>query len=189
MTTSNQHMIWVDLETTDLEPSKGEILELGLTMTTPQLEIEKERSWILKFDKIDLGHVNDWCLKQHFLSGLLPLSLASNSSVGEVQDDALNTLRMWGVGKGEHPMCGASVHFDRSWLKADLPQLEAWFTYRNIDVSTVGGLARLWYPSAVDFKDRGLHRVTPDNQDAIARLRFYIEEGVITGPGVPLVLA
>lgn len=177
-----EHLIWVDLETTDLETHRGNILELGLTMTTADLMIEKERSWILKFEKGDLGNVNDWCLKQHFLSGLLPLCMASDNSIGEVQDDALNTLRTWGLSKGEQAMCGASVHFDRAWLKVYMPQLENWFTYRNIDVSTITGLARLWHPETVDFKDRGLHRVTPDNQDAIARLRYYIEEDIIAGP-------
>ena len=180
------NLIWVDTETTGLDPEHGWLLELGITMTTPDLEILKERSWIFSFEKMNLGEVDDWPLKQHFLSGLFPLCLISDNSIGEIQDDALNTLRSWTESGTEeqYPMCGASVHFDRVWLKHHMPSLEAWFHYRNIDVSTVRGLCGLWWPDADHFRGQDTHRVTSDNRDAITSLIYYRELGFILGAKV-----
>lgn len=173
--------VWVDLETTHLEPYRGHIWELGLIITDTQLNELARESWVIKADREKLGHVSDWSLEQHAKSGLLREALASKWTAESAEREALIWLhgRTNWIGDGKVPMAGASVHFDRAWLKVQMPQLEKWFYYGNLDVSSVEKLANAWWPELPTWKDRGLHRVQPDNEDAINELRYYLTNGVL----------
>ena len=115
-------------------------------------------------------------------SGLLPECFKSKWSLRSAQSEALIWLnnKTEFIADGRVPMCGASVHFDRAWLKLHMPELERWFHYGNLDVSSVEKIARLWHPEIPEWRDRGLHRVEPDNEDAISELKFYLEHRVLT---------
>ena len=177
-------LVWVDIETTHLEPKKGSIWEVGLIITDGHLNEVNRASWVLHGDRENLGRVSDWSLVQHAKSGLLLEALQSNLVAQACESEALTWLQSrtdWKL-RGKVPMAGASVHFDRAWLQYHMPTLEAWFYYGNLDVSSVEKLARLWWPELPQWEDRGLHRAQPDNEDAIAELRYYATNGVLVQP-------
>lgn len=177
-------LMWLDLETTHLDPKKGAIWELGMILTSGDLTELNRASWVLKADRENLGRVSDWSLVQHAKSGLMLEALQSTYTVQAVEAEALHWAQSrteWTL-DGKVPMAGASIHFDRAWLKEWMPKLEAWFYYGNFDVSSIEKLARLWHPETPQWEDRGLHRSQPDNEDAIAELRYYVAQHIITGP-------
>jgi len=178
------YLAWVDIETTHLEPNKGSIWELGIILTDGRLNELNRASWVLRADRENLGRVSDWSLVQHAKSGLLIEALASGLDAQTCAAEAVKWLGSrsdWQT-EGTVPMAGASVHFDRAWLKHHMPKLEAWFYYGNLDVSSVEKLARLWWPEVPQWEDRGLHRAQVDNEDAIEELRYYVERGVLVRP-------
>lgn len=177
-------LVWLDIETTHLEPKKGSIWEVGLIITDGHLNEINRASWVLHADRENLGRVSDWSLVQHAKSGLLLEALESGLDAQTCATEAVRWLgsRTDWLPSGKVPMAGASVHFDRAWLKYHMPALEEWFYYGNLDVSSVEKLARLWWPEIPQWEDRGLHRAQPDNEDAIAELRYYVTNGVLARP-------
>jgi len=169
--------VWLDLETTGLDPAKEQILELGLLITGSDLRGFHDplrRSWPIHQSSAILGGMDDWCLRQHGKSGLIADCAKAKESLTDVKWAALRYLdEVCPNLRGKIPMAGCSIHFDRAFLKAQAPELEAWFYYGNLDVSAVEKLARLWYPNLPEWHGRELHRVDPDNEDAIAELSYY----------------
>jgi oligoribonuclease len=178
-------MVWVDVETTGLNPFGGWLLEVGMIITAADLHQIARKSWILKFNREYMSEIADEALKMHTSSGLLFEAMASHETLAS----ATLSMREWldsRVGYSamkEMPMAGSTVQFDRAWLAHHLPLVEERFHYRHIDVSTLKNLARLWYPELLKWTgDRKLHRALPDLEDSITELDYYRRHVFAGGP-------
>lgn len=166
------YMVWLDLETTGLNPLEHRILELGLVVSDVNLNILATKAWVIRQGT---PHIADEFVREmHTRSGLLAeLGSPSSTPIMEVEREAIDWLREQGIDKGKYPMCGSSIQFDRKFTGLHLPTLDAFFHYRNIDVSTLKELLPLWFtfpPAPMPNKD---HRTVSDIRHSIAELRHY----------------
>ncbi len=171
-----QNLIWIDLEMTGLEPDSDVILEIATIVTDAQLNVLAEGpSLVIHQSDAVLDNMNAWCIEQHGKSGLTQRVRASRISEAEAERQTLEFLRQW-VPERSSPMCGNSIGQDRRFLVRYMPQLEAFFHYRNLDVSTVKELAARWAPAVKDaFVKQGSHLALDDIRESIAELRHYRE--------------
>jgi oligoribonuclease len=171
-----QNLIWIDLEMTGLDPETDVIIEMASIVTDAQLNILAEGPALVihQSDEI-LANMNPWCIEQHGKSGLTQRVRDSRLSEAEAERQTLEFLAQW-VPAGVSPMCGNSIGQDRRFLARYMPQLEAFFHYRNVDVSTLKELAARWAPQVRDaFKKESSHLALDDIRDSIAELRHYRE--------------
>ncbi|MDP4556321.1 oligoribonuclease [Halomonas meridiana] len=177
-------LVWIDLEMTGLEPDKERIIEVATLITDAQLNVVAEGPVIaVKQPDSLLAGMDDWNQKTHGESGLVARVKASTIETQEAERQTLDFLRQYVVA-GSSPMCGNSIHQDRRFLEREMPDLWAFFHYRNLDVSTVKELAKRWNPGAlVGFKKQNAHLAMDDIKESIAELAHYrrtflrIEEG------------
>lgn len=177
-------LVWIDLEMTGLEPDKERIIEVATLITDAQLNVVAEGPVIaVKQPDSLLAGMDDWNQKTHGESGLVARVKASTIETKEAERQTLDFLRQYVVA-GSSPMCGNSIHQDRRFLEREMPDLWAFFHYRNLDVSTVKELAKRWNPGAlVGFKKQNAHLAMDDIKESIAELAHYrrtflrIEEG------------
>jgi oligoribonuclease len=166
-------LIWVDLEMTGLEPETDVILEAVVVVTNAELEeLAVSETFVIHQPDSVLDSMNAWCVEQHGKSGLTRASRASHLSTDAVQE-ALLAFVAQHAKAGEAPLCGNSVHQDRAFLKRHMPELEAFFHYRNVDVSTLKELVRRWYPAIPRFEKPETHRALDDVRASLAELRHY----------------
>ncbi|MBK7542769.1 MAG: oligoribonuclease [Candidatus Competibacteraceae bacterium] len=171
---SPDNLIWIDLEMTGLNTQTDRIIEIATIVTDSQLAILAEGP-MLAIHQSDamLAAMDDWNQKQHGESGLIERVRASTTDEGEAERLTLEFLS-WHVPKGKSPMCGNSICQDRRFLARCMPELEAYFHYRNLDVSTLKELARRWYPEqGKGFNKSSTHLALQDIRDSIEELRFY----------------
>ncbi|MCG9697499.1 oligoribonuclease [Shewanella sp. Isolate11] len=174
MAADETNLIWVDLEMTGLEPSVDRIIEIATIVTDKELNILAEGP-VLAIKQSDelLAAMDDWNQQHHGASGLIDRVKASNISEQQAIEQTIAFLSQY-VPKGVSPMCGNSIGQDRRFLNRYMPELEDYFHYRNIDVSTVKELVRRWQPEVMDgFKKQGTHQALVDIQESIAELQFY----------------
>ena len=172
---SPDNLIWIDLEMTGLAPQTDRIIEIATIITDSQLNILAEGPVLaIHQDDATLAAMDDWNQKQHGASGLIARIRASAVDEREAETRTLEFLRVY-VPKGQSPMCGNSICQDRRFLARWMPELEAYFHYRNLDVSTVKELARRWYPEKMlrGFSKTSTHLALQDIRDSIEELRFY----------------
>jgi oligoribonuclease len=173
---SPENLIWIDLEMTGLDTQSDSIIEIATVVTDSQLTILAEGPVLaIRQSETVLAAMDDWNRNQHGKSGLL--ERVRTSSIG-LQEAELQTLRFVSryVPKVKSPMCGNSICQDRRFLARCMPELEAYFHYRNLDVSTVKELARRWYPDlAKGFSKSSSHLALQDVRDSIGELRYYRE--------------
>jgi oligoribonuclease len=164
-----ENLIWIDLEMTGLDP-----LEDRTIVTDKNLKIIEEGPTLaIKQSDEMLAGMDEWCTTQHGKSGLT--DRVKNSSVSEATAEAV-TLAFLDkyVPRGRSPMCGNSICQDRRFLARWMPELEEFFHYRNLDVSTLKELARRWAPEIYDgFDKESSHLAMDDIKDSIAELRYY----------------
>lgn len=174
MTEPTQNLIWIDLEMTGLDCDNDRILEIATLVTDKNLNTLAEGPVLaIHQDERTLAHLDDWNLKHHGESGLLDRVRASRISESEAEASTLAFLRAW-VAPGVSPMCGNSVCQDRRFLARAMPQLETYFHYRNLDVSTVKELAARWAPEVKEsFKKKNCHQALEDIRESIAELHHY----------------
>jgi oligoribonuclease len=171
---SSDHLIWIDLEMTGLKPEFDVIIEIATVVTDRNLEViaEGPNLAIHQPDEV-LATMDEWNTKQHGASGLTARVKASPISTAMAEQRTLAFLTPL-VTAGASPMCGNSICQDRRFLARQMPQLERFFHYRNLDVSTLKELARRWAPSVAEsFSKTGAHLALADIQESIRELRHY----------------
>ncbi len=176
MKPDDNHLVWLDLEMTGLEPSQDRIIEIATLVTDTHLEVMAEGPVIaIHQPEAVLAAMDDWNREHHGASGLLQRVRASDRDEGGAERETLAFLAAW-VPAGKSPLCGNSICQDRRFLARSMPQLEAWFHYRNLDVSSLKILAQRWAPAVADaFKKQSAHRALDDIRESIAELRHYRE--------------
>jgi len=171
-----QNLIWIDLEMTGLNPDSDVIIEMATIVTDSQLNVLAEGPVIAvhQSDEI-LAGMDEWNTRQHGGSGLTQRVRESLIQTAEAEALTLAFLEQW-VPKGKSPICGNSICQDRRFLYRHMPTLEAYFHYRNLDVSTLKELAARWSPEIMSgFKKGGTHLALDDIRESIAELRYYRE--------------
>lgn len=168
------NLIWIDLEMTGLEPEHNVIIEIATIVTDGELNTLAEGPVIaVHQDDIVLDEMDDWNQHHHGVSGLIDRVKHSLVSVSEAEQQTLEFLRQW-VPLGASPMCGNSICQDRRFMARSMPELEAYFHYRNLDVSTLKELVKRWAPHKMEgFSKKGTHQALDDIRESIAELQYY----------------
>jgi Oligoribonuclease (3''->5'' exoribonuclease) len=155
---SDKNLIWIDLEMTGLEPKEHRIIEIATVVTDSELNVLAEGPVIaIQTAQEDLDKMDEWCVTTHGNSGLTQRIKESVISMRDAEQQTIEFLSQY-VPKGKSPMCGNSICQDRRFLVEQMPELEAFFHYRNLDVSTLKELAVRWAPTVYQgFKKSGSH--------------------------------
>jgi len=166
--------VWLDLEMTGLSPERDRILELAMVVTDGELQVVAEAPvWVVHQSDAALAGMDAWNTATHGRSGLVDRVRAATASEVEVEAAALAWLRQQLPARSS-PMCGNSIGQDRRFLALHMPQLEAFFHYRNIDVSTLKELSRSWYPAQfAAFRKKTRHEALADVYESIDEARYY----------------
>lgn len=174
MTVSATNLIWVDMEMTGLNPLEHKVIEIASIVTDSQLNVLAEGPVIaIHQDDATLAAMDEWCTTTHTGSGLVDRVRQSRIDERQASEQTLEFVRQW-LPEGVSPMCGNSIGQDRRFMSLHLPELEAFFHYRNIDVSTIKELARRWRPELLDgVKKTGTHLALDDIRESIEELRHY----------------
>ena len=171
---SGDYLVWIDLEMTGLKPESDSIIEIATVVTDRDLAIVADGPVLAIHQPEEvLARMDDWNQRQHGASGLVARVRASRVTVAEAQQRTLEFLAAL-VTPGSSPMCGNSICQDRRFLARCMPDLERFFHYRNLDVSTLKELARRWAPAVSDgFVKQGTHLAHADIHESIRELRHY----------------
>lgn len=177
MAQNPDNLIWIDLEMTGLDSQNDRIIEIATVVTDSELNVLAEGPVLaIHQDDSILAAMDDWNKNQHGGSGLIERVRASQTDEGQAEHRTLAFLERY-VPKNHSPMCGNSICQDRRFLARCMPELEAWFHYRNLDVSTLKELAKRWYPGAIKrFPKESSHLALDDIYDSINELRYYREQ-------------
>ncbi|NML46770.1 oligoribonuclease [Ramlibacter sp. G-1-2-2] len=173
---SDQNLVWLDCEMTGLDPERDRLIEIAVVVTGPNLEPRIEGP-VLAIHQSDaqLDLMDNWNKGTHGKSGLTDRVRASTMTEAQAEQQVLAFVQQY-VPKQSSPMCGNSISQDRRFLVKYMPKLEAWFHYRNLDVSTLKELAKRWRPEVYSsFKKRQLHTALADVHESIAELVHYRE--------------
>ncbi len=176
MSEKSSNLIWIDLEMTGLDTFADEIIEIATLVTDAQLNLIAEGpSLAIHQPDSVLAAMDEWNTRQHGQSGLTERVRASRLSTGEAEVQTLAFLAEH-VDPKASPMCGNSICQDRRFLARLMPDLEAFFHYRNLDVSTLKELARRWAPGVcAGFQKTSSHLAMDDIRDSVNELRYYRE--------------
>jgi oligoribonuclease len=170
----SSRLIWIDLEMTGLKPDTDHIIEIATVVTDKHLNVLAEGP-VLAIHQPDsvLEAMDDWNRRQHGSSGLAARVRASNVTVEQAERQTVEFLTPW-VDPGVSPMCGNSICQDRRFMAREMPQLERYFHYRNLDVSTLKELARRWAPEVfTGLQKNATHLALDDIHDSIRELAHY----------------
>jgi oligoribonuclease len=179
---NDDSLIWIDLEMTGLQPDTDTIIEIATLVTDSSLRLIAEGPVLaIHQDEVTLARMDDWNQRQHGSSGLLARVRASRVTLAQAEETTLEFLRAHVVA-GSSPMCGNSICQDRRFMARLMPRLEAFFHYRNLDVSTVKELARRWAPEvAAAFTKEGTHLALDDIRESVRELQYYREHLFLPG--------
>ncbi len=182
MAQNDTHLVWVDMEMSGLDPDKDVVLEVALVVTDKDLNLVEEGP-VLVVHQSDavLDGMDNWNKGTHGKSGLIDKVKSSPLSEADVEMQMIEFMKQH-VGERKSPMCGNSICQDRRFMARHLPGLEAYFHYRNLDVSTLKELAARWRPDLKDgFKKANNHTALADIQESIEELRYYREHFIRMG--------
>lgn len=180
---SADHLIWIDLEMTGLNPDSDRIIEIATIVTDKHLTVLAEGPALaIHQSEATLALMDEWNQKQHGGSGLIQRVRDSRIDEPAAQAQTLQFLQNW-VEAGRSPMCGNSICQDRRFLARHMPDLEKFFHYRNLDVSTLKELALRWAPAIGRMlKKSSTHLALDDVRDSIRELEFYREHFLRVAP-------
>ncbi len=175
-TASENNLIWIDLEMTGLDPERDRIIEIATLVTDADLNILAEGPVIAVHQSAEqMALMDEWNVRTHTGSGLTERVSQSQYDDRAAELATLEFLKQW-VPANASPICGNSIGQDRRFLYKYMPELEEWFHYRAVDVSTLKELARRWKPEILPgFKKAGTHQALDDIRESVAELRYYRE--------------
>ena len=182
------NLIWIDLEMTGLCTQNDTIIEIATVVTDRFLnELAEGPVLAIRQSQETMDGMDEWNTRQHGESGLIGRVLESEIDAREAEAATIAFLEKW-VDEGVSPMCGNSICQDRRFLAREMPQLEAFFHYRNLDVSTLKILAQQWAPGiAKGFVKESAHLALSDIRDSIEELEWYrdnlFDSSVLVQPG------
>lgn len=177
MSFSDKNLIWIDLEMTGLDPDSHKIIEIATIVTDAELNVLAQGPVLAIYQpEIELAKMDDWCTNTHTKSGLVDRVKQSQITEEDAVKQTIEFLSKW-VPSGSSPICGNSVGQDRRFLYRHMPDLEQFFHYRTVDVSTIKELVNRWQPEILkEFKKQGTHLALDDIIESINELRFYREK-------------
>jgi oligoribonuclease len=176
MTLNENHLIWLDMEMTGLDPEKERIIEVAVVVTDAQLEVVAEGP-VLVIHQSDelLDGMDAWNKGTHGRSGLIDKVKASTITEAQAEEQLLAFLSQY-VPPGKSPLCGNTISQDRRFMFAYMPRFEEFFHYRNLDVSTLKELCRRWKPEVYKgFQKKSKHEALADIYESIDELKYYRE--------------
>jgi oligoribonuclease len=170
------NLVWLDMEMTGLVPETDRIIEFAMVVTDSNLAVVAESpAWVVHQTDAVLAGMDEWNQKTHGRSGLIDRVRVSTATEASVEAEALAFVKSH-VPERISPMCGNSICQDRRFMARYMPKLEAWFHYRNLDVSTLKELCKRWNPVlAKGFQKRGSHTALADIYESIDELKYYRE--------------
>ena len=173
MAVSDHNLIWVDMEMTGLVPEAHRVIEIATIVTDSNLAVVAEGPVLAIHQPSEaLDAMDEWNTRTHTSSGLVDRVRASAVSETAAAELSLEFLRQW-VPEGESPMCGNSICQDRRFMARHMPELESFFHYRNLDVSTLKILMQRWRPDLPEAPKRGTHQALEDIRESVEELRYY----------------
>jgi len=176
MAQSPDNLIWIDLEMTGLDTDSDCIIEIATVITDSRLNIISEGPVVAIFQQDSiLNKMDDWNTNQHTQSGLVDRVRKSSYTREDAEVRTLNFLEQY-VPKNTSPMCGNSICQDRRFLYREMPTLEEYFHYRNLDVSTIKELVKRWGNGSDQFRKESSHLALDDIKDSIEELQYYREK-------------
>ena len=179
---NNHNLIWIDLEMTGLEPERDVIIEMATVVTDPHLNILAEGPvFAIHQSEVLIAGMDEWNTKQHGQSGLVKRVQESNITDAQAEKATIEFLQQY-VDKGKSPMCGNTICQDRRFLCKYMPELAAFFHYRNLDVSTLKELAIRWRPQLLSgIVKQSKHLALDDIKDSIDELVYYRQHFINMG--------
>ena len=175
ITRHKDYLIWIDLEMSGLELPQDVILEAAVIITNNQLDVLAEGPLlVIHYPDEVLDNMNDWCKKQHGLSGLTQAVKDSTITLEQAQARLIDFLKPY-ISLGQGVLCGNSVWQDKAFIRAHMPELDALLHYKIIDVSSIKEVILRWYPkdTRIEFKKQDTHRALPDIRESIEELAYY----------------
>jgi oligoribonuclease len=171
---NESRLVWIDLEMTGLDPDTDSIIEIATLVTDQDLNVLAEGPELAIRHPLErLEAMDEWNRTTHRKSGLWDRVLASPVDCAQAERQTLEFLAQW-LPAGKSPICGNSICQDRRFLARGMPELERWFHYRNLDVSTLKELARRWNPPLLNgFSKAGTHTALSDIRESVAELAYY----------------
>jgi len=173
---NEMNLVWIDMEMTGLDPDNDRVIEIAAIVTDAELNILAEGPVFVihQADEV-LDKMDAWNKGTHGRSGLIDKVRASTVTEDEASAQMMGFLRQY-VPAGKSPMCGNSICQDRRFMARHMPQLEQFFHYRNVDVSTIKELCRRWKPELINgFKKHQMHTALADIRESVEELRYYRE--------------
>ena len=177
MSMNDQNLVWIDMEMTGLDPEDCVVLEIATIVTDPQLNVLAEGPVfaVHQPDEI-LDNMDQWCIDTHGKTGLTARCRESKINEDQAAQMTIAFLEQY-VGKGKSPLCGNTIGQDRRFMVKYMPELEAYFHYRNVDVSSIKELVVRWQPDILSgFKKKNVHLALDDIRESIDELKFYREK-------------
>ena len=173
---SEQNLVWLDCEMTGLDPIDNRLIEIAVVVTNPDLSIRVEGPvFALRTSAAALEKMDKWNVSTHTKSGLVDRIKASKVTAAQAEQQLIDFLKTY-VGAGKSPLCGNTISQDRRFLVRYMPKLDAFFHYRNLDVSTLKELAKRWKPEVYkSFKKKQRHTALADVHESIDELLHYRE--------------
>ncbi|MBU3003153.1 oligoribonuclease [Paraglaciecola arctica] len=174
MAINTENLVWIDMEMTGLDPESDLVLEIATIVTDKDLNILAEGPVlaIYQTDEV-LNSMDQWCIDTHGKSGLTKRCRESKTDIQQATEQTIAFIEEY-VPKGISPLCGNTIGQDRRFLVKYMPELEEYFHYRNIDVSTIKELVKRWKPELLDgFHKKGVHLALDDIRESIAELVYY----------------
>lgn len=180
MTQNASNLCWLDMEMTGLDPDRERIIEIAMIITDSHLNtLAQSDVYVIHQPDAILDAMDEWNTATHGRTGLTEKVRQSTLNEAEAEQHLLNFMRQWLPPKSS-PMCGNSVHQDRRFMQRYMPELEAYFHYRNLDVSTLKELAKRWHPTiAKGVVKKGAHQALDDIMESIEEMKYYRDHFLI----------